>query len=231
MMRVLFCLTCRRAYQVIGELQEVKSLLEQPEWEKGFPCVTSCCRGLLVRMHKEHKAGVLGLSEMVDVPVKNFYRAIHGFGLGIGEPASIQRIRDLLTKERVIDIVAEPTNSNERVIVRELVLSNGARIHLGASHMGACVYYVEEPQSCVEVFDNEVRAEEAARGSAENREEVGRAPEAGEGERTEAGGAPDHAGANGQPGGVSPVHEAGDVPPGPATGADECDSDDSGVRV
>ena len=231
MMRVLFCLTCRRAYQVIGELQEVKHLLDQPQWERGFPCVTPLCRGMLTKMYKEHREGVLGLHELVDVPIKNFYRAIHGFGLGEGDAASVSTIRELLLKERVVDIVADAVGSSERVILKELVLSSGTRIHLGSSHLGACVYYVEGPETCLEVFDNEVRAEEAARGVPENREEVGRAVENLKGladrARTVAGSTPSHE----QSVPVPAVPTSSDVSAGGAIRTDEHDSDDSGVRV
>jgi len=169
--RFVACHTCRHAVQVGGDELEIASLLNEAT---SFPCITPLCRG---RMQAVAPAKIPGYP-VLDIPVRNFFRAVHGFGLGIGDPASLKRLRELLLSQRVVDLRAEPIGQPERVILRELILESGVRLHFETSAHGACVYYIEEPGlSCVEVVENDFFANSASESGDTNREEVGRAPQ------------------------------------------------------
>jgi hypothetical protein len=167
-----------------------------------------------------------------EIPVRGFFRSINGFGPGTGDPASLKRLKELLLSQRVVDLVAEPVGQPERVILKELILESGTRLHFETSARGACVYYIEEPgPSCVEVVEHEL-ANATAESSNPNREEAGRAPQAEpvDGESTE-GVADDHRAAE-LPDSerVSAVSEASGVPAGSVPGHTQ-PSADSNVRM
>jgi hypothetical protein len=125
------------------------------------------------------KEGLPGGYDVVEVPLRSFFRAIHGFGLSHGAPASYKRAVELLTAKKIVEVKGEPIGKPERVILRELVLEDGTRLHFEASTRGACLYYIEEKSpSCVEVFDGSPDDVEAATpGLIEVREETRRAIE------------------------------------------------------
>lgn len=171
-MRFVVCHTCQHVVQIGGDLQEVSGLLAGME---SFACITPLCRGRMVAVIPSQIPMNYTRSE---IPIRGFYRAIHGFGPGIGDPASLKRLRELLLTLRVVDMRAEPVGQPERVILRELILENGTRLHFETSARGACVYYIEEPgPSCVEVVENELSASAVTEVGNSNREEAGRATE------------------------------------------------------
>ena len=175
-MKIVYCSACKNAYQVGGEAEEVKSLLGSTE---NFPCITPLCSGRLNIWHP--RDGLPPDHKVHEVPVRSFFRAIHGFGLSKGAPASFERAQELLLKKRIVQVKGEPVGQPERVILRELVLEDGTRLHFEASSRGACLYFIEEVgPSCVEVFDETTSddGQGSGAGTAKNREEGGRALEA-----------------------------------------------------
>jgi hypothetical protein len=110
-----------------------------------------------------------------EIPIRAFFRAINGFGRGEGDPASLERLQELLTSQKIVGVKANAVGQPERVIIREMILENGTRLHFEASARGACIYYIEEPgPSCVEVVENVLDSQS----SDPDREEAGRDPEA-----------------------------------------------------
>jgi hypothetical protein len=106
-----------------------------------------------------------------EIPVRAFYRAVHGFGSGEGASASIERFTELLRTKRIVQIQATPVGQPERVILNQLVLDDGTRLHFDSSSRGACCYYIEESgPSCVEVVDNELSTDATAEVGNQNRE-------------------------------------------------------------
>ena len=200
-MRFIVCGTCRRCYQVGGDPKEIDRLLGDRE---SFPCITPLCGGRLRTCDGAH--GYL----VEEIPLRSFYRGIHGFGASKGAPASLSRLRELLLNQRVADINAEDVGRPARVIVRQLILEDGTRLHFDVSSKGACLYYIEEAgPSCVEVFDADDVVSPVGNGDS-CREEVGRAVKA-HGDISEGGdrAASGSAATTEQPdtGGMSPVSE------------------------
>jgi hypothetical protein len=118
--------------------------------------------------------------QLEEIPVRNFFRAVHGFGKGDVAPASYSKVRDLLLSKKIVVVDGDPVGQPERTLVRRLILEDGTQLHFDSSSHGACCYYIEEPgPSCVEVFDREqpnVVPNEAAGTVADSyREEAGRA--------------------------------------------------------
>jgi hypothetical protein len=168
-MSLLMCSQCMHAYQIGGESNEIHNLLGMQDT---FECITPLCEGRLRKVDENELKVAMDVTEL---PVRSFFRAIHGFGTGKGEPASLERVRTLLLNKRVVDIKADPVGQPERVIVRQLILEDGTRLHFEVSGLGACIYYIEEPgPSCVEVFDAAVPSERVAESGNTDREEAGR---------------------------------------------------------
>jgi hypothetical protein len=171
--RFVVCHTCKNVVQIGGDPLEVSDLLGISE---SFACVTPLCRG---RMTPVIPSQIPMNYVRSEIPIRGFYRAIYGFGSGVGDPASLKRLRELLLTQRVVDLRAEPVGQPERVILRELVLENGTRLHFETSARGACVYYIEEPgPTCVEVVENELSADAVTESGNSYREEARRATEA-----------------------------------------------------
>jgi hypothetical protein len=134
-------------------------------------CITPLCDGQLV----ETSGAPVGFY-MTELPARAFYRAIHGFGTGKGEPASYNDFVDLIQNGKVVGVDATPIGQPERVILRQLVFDDGTRMHFDSSSRGACCFYIERPgKSCVEVVEDEFTADEApVPGPDSHREEAGR---------------------------------------------------------
>jgi len=178
--RVVVCHTCKSVVHIGGDLEEVTSLLSGQDT---FACISPFCNGEMLSSPPARAGDNYTVKE---VPIRGFYRAIHGFGTGVGDPASVERLRELLQTKRVANIKAFPVGQPERVIIREMVLEDGTRLHFETSARGACIYYIEERgPSCVEVVENELSADAAVEGGDSNREETGRASEAGASDSSE----------------------------------------------
>ena len=167
------CDGCAQAYLVGGNPDEIRQLLNS----SNYPCITPQCTGVLWHMSCPNDNMVRN-----EIPLKNFYRAIHGFGTGLGEPASVERVRELLLKNKVIRVVGSNVGQPERTIIECLWLEDGTRLHFASSTKGACIYNVEpKGPSCFEVVDHELRNEDTRRFTVEDREEARRVIEAGGG--------------------------------------------------
>lgn len=174
-MRFYACAQCRHVYQVAGKLEEIRSLINDVT---EFFCITNLCQGMM----RQVSAPLPGF-KAVEVPLPSFFRAINGFGLAKGDPASAKRFVEVITSKRIVSAVVEPVGQPERVIVRQLICEDGTRLHFDTSARGACCYFIEEPgPSCVEAFNDQLAqdAEAAARAGNPTREEAGRTPASGD---------------------------------------------------
>jgi len=223
--RFVVCHTCRQTVQVGGPPEEVAHLIQD---QKNFPCITPLCGG---RMEECRALDLPPDYERREIPIQGFFRAIHGFGSGEGAPASFQRARDLLLTQKIVELVGEPVGQPERVIIRQLVLDNGTKLHFEASARGACLYYIEERgPSCREVVEHELSLSPNPASGDSNREEAGRAlerrPEASSGGQPNA----DSAGTRLAEHDVSPVCPAGEVHAGAPERSRESQGHDGGHR-
>lgn len=138
---MLFCGTCHTAYVVAGDPKEVSSLLDLPEWSESFPCVTPHCRGRLRKVKAQYREAV---GQTRTVPLHSFFRAINGFGLGVGEAASIDSVRSALRGKTITRVTGYNVGSPERTIIQTMTLSDGTMLHFDASAKGACIYFIEK---------------------------------------------------------------------------------------
>jgi len=176
-MRYVICHTCKSIIQLGGDSKEISYLLGD---ESSFSCVTPLCRGRMQLAPSMKGFVTLKEYRLKDMPIRSFYRATNGFGPGPDStnPASLKRLKDLLLSRKVVSLNGEEIGLPTRVILRELVLEDGTRIHFETSAKGACVYYIEEAvPSCLEIVDNELNTSPATSGVHSNREEDGRASE------------------------------------------------------
>jgi len=174
-MRFARCDSCRVQVQIGGEPAEIDGLLKQ---ERVLSCITPFCSAVM----KASDHLVLGY-HTVEMPFTNFFRAIHGFGSGAGVPAAFKRAEELLLTQKIIQVVGEPVGQPERVLLRQLVLESGIRLHFESSARGACLYYIEEPgPTCREVVEHELSLSPNSEGAGEDRKEAGRGPESAQGD-------------------------------------------------
>jgi hypothetical protein len=169
---------------VVGEERELSSIISLLEFEVGssrLQCLRDLCSGELI----ETSLAVPGaLTETI--PVRAFYRAMQGFGVGEGDPASVQEFVDLMKNGKIFSVDAVPVGQPERVILRQLVMEDGTRLHFDSSARGACCFYIERPsKSCVEVVEDELGVDALHEGCSEDFDphgkEAGRSPPAAEG--------------------------------------------------
>lgn len=230
-MRFVMCTACKTLLQIGGDVLDIEALLHT---ENNFPCVTPLCQGRMVT------PGSLSRDwsdyHRYEMPVQSFFRAINGFGSGVGAPASLKRAQELLLSKRIVEVIGEPSGQPERVILRQLVLEDGTRLHFDTSAKGACLYYIEERgPSCMEVVDHELSLSPNPEGARPAGEEAGRAPGR-ESVSHEQGSSADHPGPAGQyQPGLPAVPKAGDVPASDREGDRPArphhGGDGSGVRV
>lgn len=203
MIPIFCCPTCRHAWQILGMVEERESIaaLLADAGADHAGCITPLCQGRLVRVD-----GVPTGFHIHELPIRSFYRAIHGFGTGEGDPALASEFARLLKTKKIVDMQITAVGQPERVLVHQFVLEDGTRMHFDSSSRGACCYYIERPgKSCLEVVEDGPNNDEApVPVSEQDREEVGRGPEAGANEpRSEQSPIPSDAGA--QSAGAEPV--------------------------
>lgn len=133
------CKLCGKVYCVVGRsIDEVRSLLSEPQWRVDLPCVIPGCPG------RSTIVGTLCVEQATTIPVHAYYRALHGLGLSVGSLASAERVRDLLLTKRISALSLEPVGDPERTILKGIILEDGTRLHFASSARGACVYFIEE---------------------------------------------------------------------------------------
>jgi hypothetical protein len=213
---IVFCPTCKHAYEVTGERGELEGMLAGPDGSMpgAFRCVTPLCSGMMQRdVPLKALENVEGSGVQV-LPADVFFRGIHGFGIN-GAPAEVADVKKVLLTGKIAEVHARDVGQPERTIIERIVMEDGTRLHFASSNRGACVYYVERRgPSCVEVIDGLEQSgrssgPQAGEGSAEDREEGGRAGE----DEAPGGGEPHQHGATELPDpGVSAVSAAGRVP-------------------
>lgn len=168
-MNTLICDSCSHIYHVGGEPQEVRALLRQAQ----YPCVTPECSGIL---HVSScVSAIRERYKVIHVPLRGFFRAVHGFGPVSGAPAALDAVVETLLTDKVSRVEAIPVGDPERVILRELIFESGIRMHFDSSARGACIYYLEKPgKTCVEEVEDDLSAatEPVAGRSSTNREET-----------------------------------------------------------
>ena len=149
-MKFVVCHACKTHVQIGGDELEIEAIIRTSPI---LHCVTPFCTGVMEPCGLTSSKGYT----RKELPVRGFYRAINGYGSGEGDPASYQRAKQLLLTKRVIEVLGEPVGQPERVILRQLVLEGGIRLHFETSAKGACLYYIEEPSlSCTEVVEHEL---------------------------------------------------------------------------
>lgn len=211
-LRIYTCPLCKRSFQVGGEVMEMNSILSSlEEWP---PCPTELCNGRLKATKFPPKD-----TELVEIPVQGFFRAVNGMGPPLGAPAESKRFVELLKTKKIVEVHMTPVGQPERVILHRLVLEDGTRLHFDSSGRGACCFYIEGPgPSCTEVVSDQLDSEAASESSSADREEAGRDSETPDPDNVDgvdsAGSSAVHpGGASELPGaGVSPMQAAGRVP-------------------
>ena len=157
MIPIYCCQTCQNAWQILGTVEErvnIAALLAEID---NVGCITPLCSGRLVR-----SSGIPAGFHIIELPIRSFYRAIHGFGTGEGDPAASSEFARLLKTKKIVDLNITAVGQPERVIVHQIILEDGTRMHFDSSSRGACCYYIERPgKSCLEVVEDESHDDEA----------------------------------------------------------------------
>lgn len=133
---IVRCFQCDFSVLVEGDL----ALFEDQE---SFPCVRPLCRGRARRV----KPLVSDGSRLTNVKASSeeYYRAIHGGGLGEAAPEG--KVRAVLLEQRIVALSTRAVGNPERTVIDNITFENGTQMHLAPSNEGACVYYVEAAAS------------------------------------------------------------------------------------
>jgi len=138
-----YCPSCRKAYQIIAESVEDNAIGLLGE-NQSFSCITDLCRGRLAIVDKkEHERVFVVADVIIPIDSKEFYRAAMG---GNRSAITLQQVEDLLVGGSIVSIKGYETGMPTRVIIEEVVLENGARLHFSSSTKGACLFKIEEPE-------------------------------------------------------------------------------------
>jgi hypothetical protein len=92
------------------------------------------------------------------IDIKKFY----GMLLGLGkEPVTLKEVSNLFLNHRVVQISAE--ESDDKVIVTQMVLSDGSILYFAPSTKGACIYRVEHADTGRDIGSSGADREETGR--------------------------------------------------------------------
>ena len=157
-----YCSDCGHLVEVVlreGEAQ----LFRLTEWLESFPCIRPGCKGrsqvrTLSQVQHLQSRGV----PIVQLPAVAYYRALFGFGAGVGSSAPLDLVSSLLTTRRIVEVHGEDVGQPVRSVIHKLVLDCGTVLHMASSRLGAGVFYVEPPggPTCLEVHDERARGED-----------------------------------------------------------------------
>lgn len=139
-----YCPACRKGYQIIAESVEDNAIGLLGE-KQTFNCITSLCRGRLAIVPRDQHERVLVVADAV-IPIdsKEFYRAAMG---GNRSAITMQQIEEHLVGANIVSVKGFETGTPTRVILEEIVLENGTRLHFSSSTKGACLFKIEEPEN------------------------------------------------------------------------------------
>lgn len=139
--RYYLCRLCKCLAHVTGEEDEL-SRLGLLAGRLGAKCVTGHCSGAMDRCSPS--AG--GAADHT-LTFQEFLSALGGFGLPSEIDASPEVVQAMLLAHRVVGSKIAATRSGKRTVLTELLLDNGATLHIAGGGDGPTVYKITRRQS------------------------------------------------------------------------------------
>lgn len=101
-------------------------------------CFNGDCNGLIVRQDKVNNSAFEILT------VKEIVAASFGFGMPLERRCAKDRVEKALVGKKIEKLDLEAIPGTNRTILHYIDLEDGARVYIGSSTKGACVYRIQE---------------------------------------------------------------------------------------
>lgn len=136
------CTHCGKTYRVMGDEEEVRTLVgpSSSEWPN-FPCASCQANVVAVLEHELDPAAVVQMQVRDLTPVELF-AAQSGMGLPEERSCTPRIVRETLTDKKIVRVVGNQIPGSEKFVLEELHFEDGTRMYFGASGYGAVVYRI-----------------------------------------------------------------------------------------
>lgn len=145
-MIIVYCEHCFTAVRVMGEEDEISSLVgpRSDFWPDGFECVTceSKCHGAL---ETEVEPSLLGRMKLLEITAQELFSCQMGLGLPDERGCDFETVRSLFLNKRVTQIKGSSVRNTTRSVIDSIFFEDGSRLYLGAGPQGALVYRIAKP--------------------------------------------------------------------------------------
>jgi hypothetical protein len=149
-MILVICPKCALALRVIGDAEEVQSLVGEGSefWPDHYVC-PRCGAAAVTCMENEVASG-LDRVHLRDLTPPEALAALHGLGLPNEQVCTKELLEALLREQPVRRIAARDIEGSHRCYLHHIELWDGTKIYLGAGSGGAIVYRIASPFSYAE---------------------------------------------------------------------------------
>lgn len=140
----IVCLDCKSALRVVGDIDEVRSLIaDDSEWYPDkYPCWKCSARAKLMY---SIESNALPQLDMRDLTPQEAFLALSGVGLPEEQDCSVTAVTSVLKRATIMEVVVRPIRNSSRSCLDCLILSDGTKVYLGSSVHGATVYRIATP--------------------------------------------------------------------------------------
>ena len=150
-MIVISCSTCALALRVMGDSDEVSSLVGERSdfWPDHYPC-PKCSAQAKCQTEREFLAGPQGEAHLRDLTPAEAFAALNGLGFPEEHECTAVAIDLLLRSTPIRRVAGREIRGSRRSYIDHLELWDGTKIFLGAGPGGAVVYRIALPHSYAE---------------------------------------------------------------------------------
>lgn len=145
-MIVVYCRHCFTAVRVLGEEDEVSSLVGQRSefWPDHFKCVRcdGNCEGDL---ELNIEPSFLGQLKLMELTAQELFASQMGLGLAAERSCDLETVRGLFLSRKLTRITGKEVRGTTRCILECFYFEDGTRLYIGASPHGAVVYRIAKP--------------------------------------------------------------------------------------
>lgn len=145
-MLVAACQRCSLVFRVLGDFQELETLVGRQSsfWPDKYIC--GRCQGPTPVMSEQQAARLQMLGqETVELDPGEYFRALQGLGLPDEIECGRTAVEQLLRGQKVKRIAGHEVNKRKRFCLEWIEFEDGSRAYFGASSHGAIVYKITKP--------------------------------------------------------------------------------------
>jgi len=140
----VICTNCREGLRVVGELAEVKSLIEDRAEHRCYACGGECEVGLFADNDLIREKRIRTLTPM------EAHLALEGLGLPEERECAAEIVVGVFQQKKVTNVLARSVPNTGRSVIDSIEFEDGTTVFLGSSTHGALVYRIRRPHSYTE---------------------------------------------------------------------------------